>query len=83
MSMDLEEELMHLKLVLRTIILHILGLTRVVTQMILQVLERIWLYWSGISVNFRKGALHHQRRTTLQDSQVILHNIAYLQETHK
>ena len=81
--MDLEEELMHSKQVLRTIILRILVLTRVVTQMILQVLERIWLSSSGVSVAFRNGALHHRRRTTLQDSQVILHNIVHLQETHQ
>ena len=83
MSVDLEEELMHLKLVLRTIILQILVLAWVVTQMILQVLERIWLSSSDVSVAFRKGALHHRRRTILQDNQVILHSIVHLQETRQ
>ena len=42
MSMDLEEELMHLKLVLHAILLRILVLPLVAIQMTLQVFERIW-----------------------------------------
>ena len=41
--MDLEEEHMHLKQELHTILLRILVLPLVVIQMTLQVLERIWL----------------------------------------